>query len=73
LSRRYLRTYTSGAALDAGRLRVWEVLHAVHGWAQVEMLHSGGFDGETSADPAQVPPSVGAFLRHRIEAGLASL
>ena len=38
-----------GGAARSDRMRVWEVLHAVHGWAQVEMLHAGGFDGASSA------------------------
>ena len=73
LSRRYLRTYRAGAALDPDRLRVWEVLHCVHGWAQVEMLHSGGFDGETSADRDQVPESVRDFLQDRVQRSLLEL
>jgi aminoglycoside phosphotransferase (APT) family kinase protein len=73
LSRRYLRTYGRGAPLDPHRMRVWEVLHAVHGWAQVEMLHAGGFDGETSADRAQVPLGVRDFLQARVQRTLATL
>jgi aminoglycoside phosphotransferase (APT) family kinase protein len=70
LSRRYLRTYGAGAPLDPERLRLWEVLHAVHGWAQVEMLHAGGFDGSSSAEAAQIPRSVATFLQGRIEQAL---
>jgi aminoglycoside phosphotransferase (APT) family kinase protein len=73
LSRRYLRTYGAGGSLDPARMRVWEVFHGVHGWAQVEMLHAGGFDGETSADRGQVPLSVRDFLRARVQATLATL
>jgi aminoglycoside phosphotransferase (APT) family kinase protein len=73
LARRYLRTYEAGAPLDRRRLRTWEVLHAVHGWAQVEMLHAGGFDGETSTAPARMPLSVRDFVRDRARRGLASL
>jgi aminoglycoside phosphotransferase (APT) family kinase protein len=72
LSRRYLRTYEAGASLDADRMRVWEALHGVHGWAQVEMLHAGGFDGATSAEADQVPLGVRDFLRRRVEDALAS-
>ena len=57
LSRRYLKTYEAGARLDPTRMCMWEVLHGVHGWAQVEMLHAGGFEGSSSAqagpDPAE--------------------
>jgi aminoglycoside phosphotransferase (APT) family kinase protein len=73
LSRRYLRTYEAGASLDAERMRMWEVLHGVHGWAQVEMLHAGGFEGATSAQAGQIPLSVRDFLRARVESALAML
>ena len=73
LARRYRRTYEAGAHLDADRLRTWEVLHAVHGWAQVEMLHAGGFDGSSSAEAGRVPLSVGTFLQRRIDRALATL
>ena len=46
----------------------WELLHAVHGWAQVEMLHAGGFDGASSASPDAVPDDVARFLQARVEA-----
>ncbi len=73
LARRYLRTYGAGAPLDPARMRVWEVFHAIHGWAQVEMLHAGGFDGETSADRSQVPLGVRDLLRARVERALPTL
>jgi aminoglycoside phosphotransferase (APT) family kinase protein len=71
LERRYRRTYLAGATLDPVLLRRWEVLHAVHGWAQVAMLHAGGFKGSTSADAAGVPVSLVDFLRGRIDQALA--
>ena len=67
LSRRYLKTYEAGSRLDPTRMRMWEVLHGVHGWAQVEMLHAGGFDGSSSAEPGQIPLSVRDFLRERVQ------
>ena len=73
LSRRYLETYRAGAELDRDRLRVWEVLHAVHGWSQVEMLHAGGFDGASSAEASRVPLGLVGFLRRRAETALARL
>ena len=73
MARRYRRTYAIGAALDPRRLEVWDVLHAVHGWAQVEMLHAGGFDGASSADADRVPSSLVDFLRSRVERALATL
>ncbi len=72
LARRYRRTYEGDAPLDAGRLRTWSVLHAVHGWAQVEMLHSGGFDGSSSAEAGRIPISVGTFLQRQIQDALAA-
>jgi aminoglycoside phosphotransferase (APT) family kinase protein len=73
LARRYRRTYEGSARLDAEMLARWEVLHAVHGWSQVEMLHAGGFDGASSADPSDVPPEVAAFLRARVDTRLEEL
>lgn len=67
LARRYRQTYEAGAALDPQMMRRWEVLHAVHGWAQVAMLHAGGFEGSSSADAANVPLGVIDFLRGRID------
>lgn len=67
LARRYRRTYERSAALDADRMRAWEALHALHGWAQVALLHSGSFDGETSADQGRVPIEVAHFMRGRFE------
>ncbi|MET0901998.1 MAG: aminoglycoside phosphotransferase family protein [Acidimicrobiales bacterium] len=72
LSRRYLKTYEAGVQLDPARMRLWEVLHGVHGWAQVEMLHAGGFDGSSSAEPGQIPLSVRDFLRARVQRALAT-
>jgi aminoglycoside phosphotransferase (APT) family kinase protein len=73
LAGRYRHTYETGAPLDAGRLRRWDVLHGVHGWAQVEMLHAGGFHGQTTSDPSRVPLAVRDFLRARVQATLTGL
>ncbi len=72
LARRYRRSYESGASLDPDRMRQWSVLHAVHGWAQVEMLHAGGFDGSSSADAARIPASLGEYLQGRVDEELAA-
>ncbi len=72
LARRYRRSYEAVTALDLERLRAWDALHALHGWSQVVMLHAGGFDGETSADEARIPRSVGDFLRARFEAAVGA-
>jgi aminoglycoside phosphotransferase (APT) family kinase protein len=73
LARRYRRTYEQGVLLDARRLTAWEALHALHGWAQVVMLHAGGFEGTSSASAADVPVALADYLRDRIEAALAAL
>jgi len=70
LERRYRRTYEAGAALDPALMRRWEVLHAVHGWAQVAMLHAGGFEGASSADATRIPMGLIDFLRVRIDQAL---
>jgi aminoglycoside phosphotransferase (APT) family kinase protein len=73
LSRRYARAYAGSAVLDERRMRAWEALHAVHGWAQVHTLHAGGFDGATSAEVGKVPPGLTTYLRERVELALAAL
>ena len=59
-----------GAPLDPSLIARWEVLHAVHGWAQVATLHAGGFEGTSSADPGKVPVGLIDFLRRRIDHAL---
>ena len=50
LSRRFLRAYTRWVPLDAGRLRKWEAVHLLHGWAQVvEANDQGGALGAARA------------------------
>lgn len=73
LARRYRRAYEVGARLDPGRLRRWTALHALHGWAQVVMLHDGGFAGSSSADGQEdaIPLGLARVLRARVEAALA--
>lgn len=73
LARRYARAYARSGPLDERRMLAWEALHAVHGWAQVHTLHAGGFDGETSADAARVPPGLVTFLQGRVDRALAAL
>ncbi len=69
LARRYRRRYAATAPLDSGRMRCWEALHALHGWAQILMLHAGGFDGESSSagDEARVPMALADWLHHRFD------
>jgi aminoglycoside phosphotransferase (APT) family kinase protein len=70
LASRYRRAYEASAALDEGRLRAWEALHALHGWSQVLTLHAGGFEDASSSDQGRIPLEVGDFLRGRFEAAL---
>ncbi len=67
LATRYRRAYEAGARLDEGRLRAWEALHALHGWAQVATLHAGGFSGESSSEQGRIPLEVGDYLQGRFE------
>lgn len=73
LSRRYRRRYSAVAPLDADRMRCWEALHALHGWAQVAMLHAGAFGGASSSDgdEGRVPLAVADFLHRRFDAAIA--
>jgi aminoglycoside phosphotransferase (APT) family kinase protein len=73
LAARYRRAYDAATVLDADRMRAWEALHALHGWAQVALLHAGSFDGESSSDSARVPIEVAHFLRGRFEQSLDGL
>ena len=41
--------YAAGVPTRSHPASAWEVLHAVHGWAQVEMLHAG--ECRTGPDP----------------------
>ena len=72
MGRRYLYAYEQHAPLDHDLLNLWEVFHALHGWAQLEMLHAGGFEGESSSAADAVDPSVKALVRRRFEAALAA-
>ena len=73
MARAYRRAYEARTPLDPGRLRRWEALHALHGWAQVVMLHDGGFAGSSSADGREdaVPLALAEVLQARVEAALA--
>lgn len=73
MSRRYDRAYRSAASLDPDRMLAWKALHAVHGWAQVLTLHSGGFDETSSADPDRVPPDLADFLRRTVHDAVDTL
>jgi aminoglycoside phosphotransferase (APT) family kinase protein len=65
LAARYVRSYSSRLPLDRQRLDAWEVVHLVHGWAQVRALHAGiiGRDRER----ARVAPTLAPWLQRRLE------
>jgi aminoglycoside phosphotransferase (APT) family kinase protein len=75
LSQTYLRAYRGGARLDDAQLRRWDALHALHGWAQVEMLHAGAFEGTSSAagQESRVPRALATWLQGRFDDDLRRL
>lgn len=74
LARRYRRAYEAGRALDPIRLRRWEALHALHGWAQVVMLHDGGFAGSSSTEGREdaIPLGLATVLQARVASALGA-
>lgn len=73
MSRRYVHAYEQHAPLDHDLMKVWEVFHALHGWAQLEMLQAGGFEGESSSAADSVDPSVKLLVREHFESALAAV
>ena len=65
LSKRFLNAYRR-RPLDAERLRKWEAVHLLHGWAQVVEAHDRG--GEL-AD--RVPLELLAWIENRFESAMA--
>jgi aminoglycoside phosphotransferase (APT) family kinase protein len=65
LARRYLHRYSAQLPLDRQRLDTWEVVHLLHGWAQVRALHAGiiGRDRERE----RVAPALASWLQRRLE------
>ncbi len=66
LSKRFLNGYQRVVPLDAERLRKWEAVHLLHGWAQIVEAHDAG--GEL-AD--RVPFELIPWIRERFESALA--
>ena len=75
LAGRYLRAYRAGRDLDEVLMRRWDALHALHGWAQVEMLHAGAFEGTSSSagNEARIPRALGTWLQNRFNDDLRAL
>ncbi len=65
LSKRYLRTYRRSAPIDPERIKRWEAVHLLHGWAQILEAHDRG--GELAA---RVPLDLLPWIRTRFEAAL---
>ncbi len=69
LGQAYLRAYGRLRPVDHERLRAWEAVHLINGWAQIVGLRTG-----TIASSATPPPdSVGDFVRARLDRCLADL
>jgi aminoglycoside phosphotransferase (APT) family kinase protein len=66
LSKRFLTAYQRAVPLDAERLRKWEAVHLLHGWAQVVEAHDAG--GQLAE---RVPLELLTWIRQRFEAALA--
>ena len=66
LSKRYLRAYRRSAPIDPDRVRRWEAVHLLHGWAQILEAHDRG--GEL-AD--RVPLELVAWIENRFESAMA--
>ena len=65
LSKRYLRTYRRSAPIDPDRLRRWEAVHLLHGWAQILEAHDRG--GELAG---RVPLELITWIEKRFESAL---
>lgn len=61
----YVRRYSAQLPVDRERLVTWEVVHLVHGWAQVRALHAGliGRDRERE----RVAPTLAPWLQRRLD------
>lgn len=70
LASRYLRRYARQLPLDEERLATWEVVHLLHGWAQVRALHAGLIGRDRERD--RVAPSLAPWLQHRLDRRLAA-
>ena len=72
LARRYLRSYRRLLPLDADRLRLWEPVHLLHAWAQVEAAMTAP-TGAPLAEEHPLPPALGTWVRARFERRMAQL
>ena len=65
LSKRFLNAYQRVVPLDAERLRKWEAVHLLHGWAQVVEAHDAGGQLADRVPFELYPP----WIRERFELG----
>jgi hypothetical protein len=65
LATRYLHTYKQSVPIDAERLRRWEAVHLLHGWAQIAEVHQRG-----GAQADRVPIELLAWIRKRFESAM---
>lgn len=72
LVRTYRRAYESFSPLEPDRLAYWSAAHLLRGWAQITVLHQGGY-GMSRADTDAIPLSVADALIARAEQELASV
>jgi aminoglycoside phosphotransferase (APT) family kinase protein len=64
LAAAYLRRYARQLPLDRDRVRAWEAVHLVHGWAQVKALHAGVIGRDRERE--RVPPALAPWLHRRL-------
>ena len=66
LARRFLATYKRSVPIDDERLRRWEAVHLLHGWAQIAEVHERG-----GAQADRVPIELLAWIKKRFESAIA--
>ena len=75
LARRYLRAYGRSLPLEPDRLRLWEPVHLLHGWAQVEVAQGAlGQPGAPTDEPdRRLQAALGTWFRSQFERRMAEL
>jgi aminoglycoside phosphotransferase (APT) family kinase protein len=70
LSFLYLRAYTKRRTVDRNRLRRWEALHLLNGWAQIDSLADPGVESASAGQT--IPDWIMRSIRRRLERALAT-
>ncbi len=65
LAQGYLRSYAKRRPVDRTRLRHWEALHLLNGWAQINSLGDPGV--ESSSAGQQFPPWIVRGIQRRLQ------